>query len=1604
MTDFRSSKDPSEDRLSSLESKFDQMMSLLAGLQSLSNTSTQPQVKSEPIAQLPVNPLVQTPIITPVPAATHVRPSVQLKPELFGVYLPNSFSDAPKYSATELFSRWETAVHTYAGKDGLAPLITLPPSESWPLALAKNTNGIPITQLSAWYIQTGTRMVHAIIAALTNAHIDREQLLAEALSLNNGTSVVDGLVIEADANPHLIMRTLRVKLDTRTQYASMPLLLNMFSQSMKLTATGKGAGIAHFYKFKEAFKQLFRVLADEKPKEGDGFNETLQSIIILASLPSDLSTEIKILTSKERISLSEVEGLLRKHDDLRPTQSKGKVEEKANAFTQGQSKKQKGKGKPNKRPDNKGHGQQRQHSTSASDSDDIENLKTRTFLMAHELPAGLLPEPDSSTESALATQYSTRDSRLVILDSGATRHSWSQGSQIVDKEDLVEPLSMITASGHTFPVKQKGRVQITGTIAIKDVIHVPQLKVNLLSVHKITRAGYVVVFYGDHAVIQTPKNKMVLKFMLRNGLYVRELEADDRLEPQPKEKRTDGLLEHSPPTKPSSIKKTVSFRDKQAAASSTAKPSSTLAGSNAKQPSTAQVHSVFEVAGFLGQVATDTVTEPTVTEVPGATGDDKQLLHERYGHQSMFPSANCRVCMATRMKRVPITRTPHVSATQPLSTLIADLVGPVSAVVDGARQAMPSLGGNRYILVVVDEYSRYAWTHLVKRKSDVPSLLINQLVMLKRQHSQLPIRRFHTDGGTEFVNRALGDYLVTEGIRQTTTTRDKPSHNGKCERFNQTLINLMRSMIHGANAHPTVWGEAAGYATYTYNRTPLLVIDKKTPYELLYGTAADTSKLHVFGCDAYYALYKQDRSKLQPINLKGVWIGWDEAQNANRVLVDSNSHIIKSRDVRCIDDSFQHLAEIMGETPPATGLINQPSHSSTGTQSGTLVTGPEDDETLEQYELEMGIDEPTLVDDDPITSLPLPTTTNVEVPVQPLDEAGLNSLPDILEDELDDGYDGESTNESEYSDDDTVDVEPLDSNNPALSVPVTAPVVTRYGRVSKPVVHYGAPAVGDYDVEDQQHLMSFNVSDHHVEPTSYKEATLHANAEHYTRAAGEEIASMAAQQVYELVPYHPSMHLIKSKWVFKRKVDQNNQPVKYKARLVAKGFAQRHGVEYWDTYAPVAKQKSIRIILAIAVLYALVIKQIDFVGALLNSYLSEDEIIYMEQPEGFTQRGPDGRHMVWRLKKTIYGLKQSPRKWNADVDKQVRLCGYEPTICDPCIYVKRVDGYPPMFLTLYVDDTLALYHPDLEHIWLEDKATISTTYKISDIGDCSWVLNMEVIQSPDRSTVLLSQRAYVEKMLTEFNMVDCKPAPTPMSHEDLTDPALVPGQPLSIEQHELYRRIVGSALYAANTTRIDIAHTVGMLARFVQAPTTTHLTAAKRLLRYLRGTTDYCLKFETNGDQHLVIRAFADSNWGGDKTNRKSTTGMLLQLNGSATTWQSKKQPTVALSSTEAEYMGLSAATCEILWTKMFIQQLLLYTPAVELFCDNQAAIALVRSDSYSERTKHIDVRHHFIKQHVRSGAINLQWISTDDQLADVLTKTLGKDTHTSMISRIMAT
>jgi hypothetical protein len=345
---------------------------------------------------------------------------------------------------------------------------------------------------------------------------------------------------------------------------------------------------------------------------------------------------------------------------------------------------------------------------------------------------------------------------------------------------------------------------------------------------------------------------------------------------------------------------------------------------------------------------------------------------------------------------------------------------------------------------------------------------------------------------------------------------------------------------------------------------------------------------------------------------------------------------------------------------------------------------------------------------------------------------------------------------------------------------------------------------------------------------------------------------------------------------------------------------------------------------------------------------------------------------------------------------------------DQCIYVKHIPNLPPLVLCLYVDDTIIASHEDAIPVWNRDKALISQCYKIKDIGVCRWVLGMSVEQSDDRSVITLSQHTYIHELLKQFMSVDCKPASTPHLADHLFDPTKQDGYSpllLTADQHMRYRSIVGALLYAANTTRADIALVVNQLARYVDKPCAHHMVAAKHVLRYLKGTEHFKMRFiqqqsephaaqqhtdDTYTPQEIVI--YTDASWGELSIDgRRSMTGVLVQLYGNCTHWTSKVQTCTALSSCESEYIAIAAGVQEAIWCRNWIAQLLNKHTVVTLYVDNQSAICTALNDHSHERTKHIDIRLHFIRDIVRMGLIQIRYVPTDYQLADCLTKPLER-------------
>jgi hypothetical protein len=392
----------------------------------------------------------------------------------------------------------------------------------------------------------------------------------------------------------------------------------------------------------------------------------------------------------------------------------------------------------------------------------------------------------------------------------------------------------------------------------------------------------------------------------------------------------------------------------------------------------------------------------------------------------------------------------------------------------------------------------------------------------------------------------------------------------------------------------------------------------------------------------------------------------------------------------------------------------------------------------------------------------------------------------------------------------------------------------------------------------------------------------------------------------------------------------------------------------------------------------------------------------MEQPEGFHQGSPD---MVCKLIKSIYGLKQASRNWNQEIDSFMKTINYTPLISDPCVYIKYTQN-GLILLSLYVDDTIAAYNKEDKRVWERDKEAIASHYAIKDLGECEWILNMKVTRDRAHRTMSLSQEAYINRIISEFQLDNVKSASTPASIGDLYLP-IDGSEPQLLDRHEIikYQSMVGALLYAANITRLDIAFIVGQLCRYTSKPHVHHIHAATRVFRYLSNTRKASLIFglQSNTNINLInVTAYSDANWGSDQQSGKSVSGGLIKFNGDIISWHSRRQKSVAQSSAESEYMALAETVKEVLWYRSWIYEVFNLRICSTIKCDNMASIYLSKNDSIHNRSKHINIRYHLIRDNVRKGRIRVNWVSTHEQEADLLTKALGPKLFTRQADTLL--
>jgi hypothetical protein len=481
-------------------------------------------------------------------------------------------------------------------------------------------------------------------------------------------------------------------------------------------------------------------------------------------------------------------------------------------------------------------------------------------------------------------------------------------------------------------------------------------------------------------------------------------------------------------------------------------------------------------------------------------------------------------------------------------------------------------------------------------------------------------------------------------------------------------------------------------------------------------------------------------------------------------------------------------------------------------------------------------------------------------------------------------------------------------------------------------------------------------------------------------ACAEELEIFRRMKLYEIVDRPTDRKVVDSKWVFKVKRGPDGEIAKHKARVVAKGYTQIEGLDYDETFAPVVKFTTIRVLLAISAHLDLEIHQVDIKTAFLNGELKEE--IYLKPPPGTDIH----KSLVWRLLKPLYGLKQAGRQWYQKVHAKFTAIGFTRLEADHSVF-RKGKGDQLILVAVYVDDMLLFCK--LISVIISFKEELALSFPTTDLGEARWILNMEITRDRNARTITLSQERYIETILDRHGMSSCHPVATPM----ITGLKLTKLAEAEVDPWD-YQSRLGALMYAMLGTHPELAYPVTILSQHAATPGHEHLAALHRVFRYLRKMSGMKLLFR-GGDDPLTLSAYLDADWANDVNDRRSIGGYVFLLAGGAVSWSSQKQKIIAQSSTEAEYVTGALTTNEAIWLRRLLAELdQIQSEATHLKTDNEGSIALARNPVFHKATKHIEVRYHHMRYSFESGLILPIHVFTDEQVADVLTKPLPREKH----------
>jgi hypothetical protein len=1169
------------------------------------------------------------------------------------------------------------------------------------------------------------------------------------------------------------------------------------------------------------------------------------------------------------------------------------------------------------------------------------------------------------------------------MDGGASDHVAQSKRGMVSYRELGVPMSVGTAeAGKEMLAVGKGVVNLrvsdgrqgaTRTLQLTNTLHVPTAGANLVSVSRLDKEGKRVLYGEGKCQVVSSDGDVLAVGQLVDGLY--------RMDPRPM-----ALMARSNP----------------------------------------QLLALWHARlGHISQEALITLSRGAVIGMP--TFSNTKLPF-------------CRACAMGKQCRGHHPTNSH-KVTEALDRVHSDILGPVR--VEGADdEDLPV-----YVVTFLDEATHYLVVELMQSKGELLSKF-RKYVMWAKAQKRRGIKALRCDNGAEYTSRAFKKLCEDEGISVEYSAPYTPKSNGVAERINRTLEGTVRCLREQGHLDDWLWPELLDTATFLLNRTPssaIQVADAKTPFEAWNGRKPSVKHLRVIGCRAYPMVPPKDRTKFGTVATEGVLVGY--SGGGYRIYLPEEGRVIVSRHAT-FDESIRGTPDEEEWTPRDQPLLFPDDSMDEAGEAQAVAEGeveadalpnegpvepvaiiaaaPEEDAPEENQEvggnallegidvaeqdgrpgdggrgeaIELGHDVPLLGDE----QMDLwDGASEVDVlDVEPLDELLVNGprpraapnrreidvrmLPHAEDEVVDPNVllaRGKGVASSSGSSGSSGSVAP-GIRGPVGDVSSSVPADSQELVQEDPLEAHGEPNDFPRPVPGSMVPPAPSVPD----PTSVAEAMGGIWAGEWSGAMDDEMMQMHALEVYELVDLPPGKRAIGCRWVFKTKRNALGEIERFKSRLCAKGFTMRPGIDFLATFAPVSGVTTLRIVIVIATALDWEMLQLDVTTAFLYGHL--DEEVYMRQPEGYVVAGQEDK--VWRLRKALYGTKQAPRCWNQRINAFMLEHGFYKSQRDPCLYIKW-QGKGPMLVVLYVDDMLVA-GPDAEMI-RAFKKQLMDEFKIKDLGEPKVLLGLHITRDRARRQLDITLESYLREVVDLAGMWKARPQgnPLPPGTKLLEEAVGAEAEAVDVTR---YRQLLGKLSYAAQKARPDLSVVVGLLAKFQSKPLVKHWDALLHAVCYVRETLSHGLHFDLahvhSNPSALTLSMFADADYA-NSPDRKAISGIVLQLGGATISWSSKRQSIVTTSTLEAELVAAARACKEVVWARGLLQEVgLQQHGATPMWEDNQGCIAVCQDASTSTLTRHLEVQYFFTREKIRTGAVDMRYIPTQEQLADLLTKPLER-------------